>query len=92
MNSVDFWTNGILGEAVLFPVWYMCLGSICSCAYTWHYDSAYRSERVLAVQTCIFVDFVCFQNMNSSKLCVYSRAKTKGNTKCTPCSLQINFI
>ena len=22
----------------------------------------------------------------------YSRAKTKGNTKCTPCSLQINFI
>ena len=23
---------------------------------------------------------------------IYSRAKTKGNTKCTPCSLQINFI
>ena len=49
----------------------MCLGGICSCAYTWHYDSEYRSERVLAVQTCIFVDFVCFQNMNSNKLCVY---------------------
>ena len=26
------------------------------------------------------------------KSLVYSRAKTKGNTKCTPCSLQINFI
>ena len=49
----------------------MCLGGICSCAYTWHYDSEYRSERALAVQTCIFVDFVCFQNMNSNKLCVY---------------------
>ena len=49
----------------------MCLGGICSCAYAWHYDSEYRSERVLAVQTCIFVDFVCFQNMNSNKLCVY---------------------
>ena len=71
MNSIDCWTNGILGEAVLFPVRYMCLGSICSCVFTWHYDSAYRSECVLAVQTCIFVDFVCFQNMNSNKLCVY---------------------
>ena len=38
MKSVDFWTNGILGEAVLFPVRYMCLGSICGCAFTWHYD------------------------------------------------------
>ena len=60
MSSVDFWTNGILGEAVLLPVRYMCLGSICSCAYTWHYDSEYRNERVLAGQTCTTVDFVCF--------------------------------
>ena len=53
----------------MFPVRYMCLGSVCSCAYTWHYDSAYRSERVLAVQTCIFVDFVCFQNIS----CAFTR-------------------
>ena len=71
MNSVDFWTNGILGEAVLFPSRYMCLGGIRSCSFTCHYYSEYRNERVLAGQTCILVDFVCFQNMNSNKLCVY---------------------
>ena len=33
MNSVDVWTSGILGEAVLFPSRNICLGGICSCAF-----------------------------------------------------------
>ena len=71
LNNVDLLTSGIIGEAVLFPGRNMCLGGICSCAFTWHYGSEYRNERVLARQTCIIVDFVCFQNMNTNKLCVY---------------------
>ena len=50
MNSVDYWTSGFLWEAVLFPSRNMCLGGICSCAFTWQNNSEYRNEGVLAGQ------------------------------------------
>ena len=61
-RSVDVLTSGILWEAALFLESNMCQGSYISCALTWHYDREYRNESVLEEQTCIIVNFACFQN------------------------------